>query len=141
MIAAASHTGASINPNPGTAGNYGGPVTYTVTAEDGTTQTYTVTVNVAPGITIGGITNPSIQVLTLSGVPASPVSGGTQVTIILSESVTVSGWYIEMTNSAASTTASANPFSLPTVPGFYNVNVIATVGAIEYSGSFVLTVN
>jgi PGF-pre-PGF domain-containing protein len=42
------HTGASISPNSGVARSFSSPVTYTVTAEDGTTQSYTVTVTVAP---------------------------------------------------------------------------------------------
>ncbi|MFC4602063.1 DUF5018 domain-containing protein, partial [Cohnella hongkongensis] len=42
-----AHTGASISPNSGVARNFTNPVTYTVTAADGSTQNYTVTVNVA----------------------------------------------------------------------------------------------
>jgi hypothetical protein len=47
MTATASHSGASISPDPTEARNYAGPVTYTISAVDGTTQSYTVTVNVA----------------------------------------------------------------------------------------------
>jgi len=39
-------TGASVSPASGIAQNFTGPVTYTVTAADGSTQTYTVTVTV-----------------------------------------------------------------------------------------------
>lgn len=39
-------TGASISPASGTAQDFTNPVTYTVTAEDGTTQAYTVYVDV-----------------------------------------------------------------------------------------------
>ena len=42
---------ASVNPASQTAQNFTSPVTYTVTAEDGTAQIYTVTVTVAPTIT------------------------------------------------------------------------------------------
>ncbi|MFC4602066.1 DUF5018 domain-containing protein, partial [Cohnella hongkongensis] len=42
-----THTGASISPTSGVARNFTNPVTYTVTAADGSTQNYTVTVNVA----------------------------------------------------------------------------------------------
>lgn len=38
--------GASISPNSGDSGDFSSPVTYTVTASDGTTQNYTVTVTV-----------------------------------------------------------------------------------------------
>ncbi|QXP52983.1 PKD domain-containing protein [Cellulophaga sp. HaHa_2_1] len=41
------HTGASINPASDVAQNFTSPVEYTVTAADGTTQIYTVTVNLA----------------------------------------------------------------------------------------------
>lgn len=39
--------GSSVNPASGAAGNFTGPVTYTVTADDGSTQDYTVRVTVA----------------------------------------------------------------------------------------------
>ncbi|WP_010262715.1 SBBP repeat-containing protein, partial [Treponema primitia] len=39
-----SHTGASISPDPTMPQNYTSPVLYTVTAEDGSSQPYTVTV-------------------------------------------------------------------------------------------------
>jgi hypothetical protein len=46
MTAAATHTGASILPDPAEARDYTSPATYTVTAEDGSAATYTVTVTV-----------------------------------------------------------------------------------------------
>ncbi|MCR1027068.1 DUF5018 domain-containing protein, partial [Cellulophaga baltica] len=42
-----THTGVSINPASGVAQDFTSPVDYTVTAADGTTQVYTVTVNLA----------------------------------------------------------------------------------------------
>jgi len=42
------HTGASVSFGSGVARDFRQPVTYTVTAADGTTQVYTVTVSVAP---------------------------------------------------------------------------------------------
>ncbi|WP_233268491.1 PKD domain-containing protein [Cellulophaga sp. L1A9] len=42
-----THTGASINPASGVAQDFTSPVEYTVTAADGSTQVYTVTVNLA----------------------------------------------------------------------------------------------
>ena len=47
LIPTITHTGASISPNSGVAQDFTSPVTYTVTAENSTTQTYTVTVGVA----------------------------------------------------------------------------------------------
>ncbi|RUT31541.1 hypothetical protein EJP77_09065 [Paenibacillus zeisoli] len=43
-----THTGVSISPNSGVAQDFSSPVTYTVKAEDNSTQTYTVTVTIAP---------------------------------------------------------------------------------------------
>ncbi|MDG6243564.1 MAG: S8 family serine peptidase, partial [Methanolobus sp.] len=58
------HTGASIIPENGVAQNFTNPVTYTVTAEDGTTQSYTVTVtslpNPAKSITGFSFTDPAV---------------------------------------------------------------------------------
>jgi hypothetical protein len=43
------HNGKSVSPDSGTVRNFSSPVTYTVTAEDGSTQDYTVTVTEAAG--------------------------------------------------------------------------------------------
>jgi hypothetical protein len=47
---AITHTGASISPLSGVAWTFTGPVLYTVTAEDLSTETYTVTVTVATAL-------------------------------------------------------------------------------------------
>ena len=44
LVPTITHTGASINPATGIAQNFTSPVTYTVTAADGTTQAYVATV-------------------------------------------------------------------------------------------------
>jgi hypothetical protein len=49
LIPAITHTGASISPGSGEAQDFTSPVTYTVTAEDGSTAAYTVTVTVRLG--------------------------------------------------------------------------------------------
>jgi PGF-pre-PGF domain-containing protein len=48
LVPTIAHSGTSISPNSGVARNFSGPVTYTVTAADGTTQSYVVTVTIAP---------------------------------------------------------------------------------------------
>lgn len=48
---------ATVNPASGTIQDFTNPVTYTITAEDGSTQTYIVTVVVAPSITLPAITS------------------------------------------------------------------------------------
>lgn len=51
LVPTITHTGASISPASGTPQNFTNPVVYTVTAQDSTTQAYTVTVQfVAPYI-------------------------------------------------------------------------------------------
>jgi hypothetical protein len=139
MTATASYTGDSISPDPAAA-DYTGGKTFTVTVEDGTTRTYTVTVNATPRITISGITVEGLSALTFSGVPASPVSASTSITITISGGVTVDSWHIEIKGPAPSTSP-VGTFAAPPVPGFYNINVFATVGGNLYSGSFGLIVN
>jgi hypothetical protein len=56
MIFTASHTGASINPAPGTPLNFSSPQTITVTAENGQEKVYTVTVSVSQPSIPGGTT-------------------------------------------------------------------------------------
>jgi len=54
------HTGSSINPASGTANNFTTPATYTVTAADGTTENYTLSVTVAdsgPSVYVVGAQN------------------------------------------------------------------------------------
>jgi hypothetical protein len=131
--------GASISPDPATITDYSAGKTYTVTAEDGTTQDYTVTVSAEPGITIGGITVEGLAALTFSGVPVSSVAPNTSITIVISGG-TVTSWHIEVSGASALPPYTTNTFTAPSNPGFYNVNVIATVGGVDYSGSFGLIV-
>jgi hypothetical protein len=139
--------GASANPAAGTAWGSSSSKSYTVTAEDGSYQSYTVTATVAPGITVTGIINPSDpSVFIFIGVPGS-FSASTPITItigILDKNnnpvTTATDWYVEITGPAPSTDTD-NTVTLLPVPGFYNVNVIATVDDIAYSGSFGLTLD
>ncbi len=55
LVPTISHTGASINPASGAANDFTGPVTYTVTAADSSTQSYTVTVSKLPAVTTTAI--------------------------------------------------------------------------------------
>lgn len=100
LTPAIAHTGVSISPQSGEPQNFTTPVTYTVTAEDGSTRTYVVTVIVAsaelPAIQAfgfpegaGSINGTSIEVIvplgtdrsaliptiTFTGVSVSPPSG------------------------------------------------------------------
>ncbi|MDR3146913.1 MAG: DUF5018 domain-containing protein [Treponema sp.] len=140
LKATVSHTGISISPDPAAVTDYTAPVAYRVTAANGSSATYTVTVKEAPGITISGISVSDFNALTFKGVPASPVPGPVTVTIAIVESgVTVNDWFIEITRGQTETRVSSNTFTLSN-PGSYSVNVIATVDGIDYSGSFGLMV-
>ena len=46
LVPTIAHIGASVNPPSGTASNFSSPQNYTVTAQNGSTKTYTVTVTV-----------------------------------------------------------------------------------------------
>jgi len=59
-------TGATVSPTSGTAKSFSSPVTYTVTAADGSTQTYKVTVTVEDGAALSSAKN--ITTFTLIGV-------------------------------------------------------------------------
>jgi hypothetical protein len=48
MTATVIHSGTSVSPASGEAHDFNSPVTYRITASNGTSKTYTVTVNVAP---------------------------------------------------------------------------------------------
>jgi hypothetical protein len=109
-------------------------------------------VNEPSGITISAITVKGLDVLTFSGVPPLPgdpewiVDKFTEITIRISGDVTVTGWYVEMngpiipTGDLISFSANTVTFSAPPVLGFYNVNVFATAGDVDYLGSFGLIV-
>ncbi|MDR3249417.1 MAG: SUMF1/EgtB/PvdO family nonheme iron enzyme [Treponema sp.] len=62
MIPSIAHTGASISPASGTAGNFSGPVTYTVTAGDTSTETYTVTVSILPEYTLIPVPGGTVEI-------------------------------------------------------------------------------
>jgi hypothetical protein len=136
------HTGASINPVSGTVWGSSNQKTYTVTAADNLTQDYTVIVTVKPGITIvdANITSPSIPVLTFSASQMIVVSPASVIITISGGTVTAWRIYINGLLTSGSPGENKVTFSAPTVPGFYNVNVIATAGGVNYSGSFGLIV-
>jgi hypothetical protein len=136
-------SGASSNPASGVGQDFTSAKTYTVIAADSSTAVYMVTVVEHSGITISGITVEGLNDLTFGNVPPS-VSVSTSITVTTSGVVDDpgSGWYVDINGPVSLTSPTANSvtFTAPSVPGFYNVNVIATVGGIDYSGSFGLTV-
>ena len=67
LVPSIIHTGASVNPASGTANDFNTSALYTVTAEDSSTQGYTIYANRLPGITTASVN---------SITAASAVSGG-----------------------------------------------------------------
>jgi hypothetical protein len=141
MTASASHTGAAISPDPASPRSYAGPISYTVTAEDGTTAIYTVTVKAEPGITISVTPVAGLNVLAFSLSQAAARPGDLIAITITGGSVT--SWHIDLNGPVTPTDFSTDTvtFAAPTAQGFYNVNVIARAGGIDYSGSFGLVVD
>ncbi|MEK6753498.1 MAG: hypothetical protein AABZ00_14670, partial [Chloroflexota bacterium] len=77
LVPTISHTGASVSPNSGVAQDFTNPVIYTVTAEDASTQLYTVTVTVgtwANKTTADGLGGNNIRRVSVNG---STVYAGT----------------------------------------------------------------
>ncbi|MFC4305189.1 beta strand repeat-containing protein, partial [Cohnella boryungensis] len=127
-----AHTGASISPNSGTAQNFTNPVTYRVTAADGSTQNYTVTVNVAA--------NPAKAITAFSF--AAPAVTGTvnEANHTISVNVPYGTNVTALTPTIAHTGASISPTS-GTVRNFTNP-VMYTVRAADGSTqNYVVTVN
>jgi hypothetical protein len=145
MTATASHTGASISPDPGTARSYASPVTYTVTAADGSTQNYTVTVTVAPNpakaitafyFTIGGKNYGAGTGITPTPETGSGSISGTSVTVTVPYGTAVTA----MTATVNHTGASINPN--PGTAKSYASPVTYTVTATDgTTAAYTVTVN
>jgi hypothetical protein len=144
-----THSGASINPAADTAWDSAGSKTYRVAAFDSTDYVdYTVTVQEQAGVTVG-ITGPDgFAAFTLDMSPGTAAPTGT---ITLDGNKSFDSCHIYISGPVSSTPvpspipSSTSPvstvtFAAPGKPGFYNINVIVTIGGTEYSKSFGLTV-
>ncbi|QXP52981.1 hypothetical protein [Cellulophaga sp. HaHa_2_1] len=121
------HTGASINPASGVAQDFTSPVEYTVTAADGTTQVYTVTVNLAaPLSSTKDITSFSIDGVTVND-PATAFTitlpAGTDVTA-LSPSITHTGASINPASSVAQNFTSPVEYTVTAADGTTQVYTV-----------------
>lgn len=91
LVPTITHSGASISPASGTAKNFTSPVSYVVTAADATTQTYVVTVVVAPSpaktmtaFSFAGLNPPVVGTVTEANhTVALTVPNGTNVTALV----------------------------------------------------------
>jgi hypothetical protein len=111
---------------------------------NGTTKGYAVNIIREPYYyidinSINGITDAALSALIFDNPPSS-VSVSSSITITINGDVPVDDWYIDMTGPGAFIPVTMDTFTVPNTPGFYNVNVIATVDGVDYSGSFGLIV-
>ncbi|HUL58558.1 MAG TPA: hypothetical protein VLU43_04750, partial [Anaeromyxobacteraceae bacterium] len=103
-------TGASVSPASGVAHDFTNPVVYTVTAADGTTKNYTVTVNVA--------LNPAkdITAFTILGVSGDITSNAISLTLPFGTPVTALTPTIQITGASVSPASGvATDFTTPVV--------------------------
>jgi alpha-tubulin suppressor-like RCC1 family protein/fibronectin type 3 domain-containing protein len=152
-----THTGAGVSPNSGVAQDFTGPVTYTVTAADGSTQPYAVTVQVASDSpaqltadradrqvnlswdTVTGATYYEVYVSTVQGSYTEPAAATvTDATYNVTGLTNGMTYYFVVKSgnaaglSEASDEAAATPATLPDAP----TNVTAIAGVEQATISF-----
>jgi hypothetical protein len=123
---------ATVSPASGAAQNFSGPVIYTVTAQNGDTQDYAVTVYVAGGADTGVVPPPAFPAdigITQSGNTLSASSGFTDYQ-----------WYVDDIPRAAG----ADGTTLTLTPAVYGagkhrVRVIAYQAGVPYSAELLIT--
>ncbi|WP_147433444.1 S-layer homology domain-containing protein [Paenibacillus ginsengarvi] len=98
-----THTGASISPNSGVARDFTNPVTYTVTAVDNSTKSYSVTVNVA--------SNPAKAITAFSFAAPAVVGTVNEATYTIAINVPYGTDVTSLTPTIAFTGASLSPNS------------------------------
>ncbi|GHV60320.1 hypothetical protein AGMMS49587_01250 [Spirochaetia bacterium] len=142
-----THTGASISPASGTPQNFTGPVTYTVTAADGSPRDYTVTVTVQQpvvGTDVAFLQSTKTFFTTLQGaVAASNGTAANPDTIILCEDIDIinatkvtigSGQHVKL---IAGGTARINRGA----SNFGSLITVASGGSLELGGDLALTID
>jgi hypothetical protein len=123
LIPTVYHTGYSISPNTGVSQNFNSPVLYTVTAQDGTTQSYTVTVAVADAT----VATP------IFSVPGGSYTNDQTITI----TCTTDGASIHYTTNGDEPTAGSTPYTEPVVlsgSGYKTLRAIAVKDGMLASG-------
>jgi hypothetical protein len=109
LVPTITHSGASVTPASGTAQDFSSPVTYTVTAEDGSTREYTVTVTV-------GAAPKEITGFSFADPPATGVIDGTSISVAVSYGTALTALVPTITHSGASinpASGTAQDFSSP----------------------------
>jgi hypothetical protein len=116
LIPSITHTGTSILPAVGLAQDFSSPIIYTVTAQDGSTQDYTVTVTVASS------SSKAITSFSLEGVEAT--IAGTAITVTLPYGTNISALTPVVSHNGTSITPNG-------LPQDFNLPVIYTVTAAD----------
>lgn len=109
LVPTIEHTGASVSPPSGVAHDFSAPSTYTVTAADGSTRAYTVSVAVAAS------SAKDLTRFSLGGVDG--VISGTRITVTLGDATAVGSLSPTVEHSGASVSppsGAANDFAVPT---------------------------
>lgn len=104
LVPAIGHSGASVSPPSGAAQDFTSPRQYVVTAEDGSTQTYTVTVTAAPGSNAKDITD-----FVVNGVHAIFAASSGTVTLVSPSSLAALAPVITVSPDATVSPPSGSP--------------------------------
>jgi hypothetical protein len=150
LVANFTTTGASVIANSATQtsgttpNDFSSPVTYTVVAEDATTQTYTVTVTPLGGSSLSVTSSLSVS-LSVSGSDytssTATLAYGKSMTLTASPSATVDSyaWYLDGSLLSASTSSSVTLGSSLTV-GPHSLAVVVKKGGLPFSSILYFTV-
>ena len=115
LVPGITHTGASISPASGIAQDFTNPVVYTLTAEDGSTQIFTVMVTIAPNsakqLTSFGFTSP----------PATGVITGQNVLVTVPSGTNITALVPSITHTGASISPASGTAQNFTNPVAYTV--------------------
>ncbi|GHV75883.1 hypothetical protein AGMMS49942_07040 [Spirochaetia bacterium] len=140
-----THTGASISPASGAARDFTGPVTYTVTAADGSTQGYTVTVTVqqpVPGTDVVFLQSTKTFFTTLQGaVAASSGTAADPDTIILCADISMGATVTILTGQHVKLIARDAARAINRDASFGSLIIVESNGSLELGGDLPLTID
>lgn len=138
LTPAITHTGSSASPASGTAQDFSSPSSYTVTAADGSTQTYTVTVKKLPWAITDSIVGNLTYTVTIAGISAT---GGGIVADPGSSAVTEAGlcWGTTANPTADSAHVAASVTTGPFTAQMMGLSPQATIYVRAYAISAVGT--
>lgn len=131
---------ATINPTPSVARNFSSPVTYTVTAQDGTTKVWTITVNVITPTYTLSLTKTGIGNVTANPAPTNGTyTAGTVVTLTAtpllgSNFINWTGDIVANTNPITTVTMNANKRIVGNFSSNYNLNFNQVMGFASING-------